>query len=219
MKKRAPRAIDGDTLSKITNINLHRKIKNRTRPGNIYLVKTSVCRTVGRCSENINLTIPIYSNNDSYTIIPHDSKKATEEYMKNNSVSLDELIKKIINDMNYNNMFSGIITKAIKVDVVRYAGSINEYYSLKELSNDELDVEEYVESLKDGVYWVYDNSNRRKGTKQPPFMVLKRDGEYTIIDVDDKTNFTFTNNCTSKSIISRATLNFQGSFSIVAVKR
>lgn len=224
MKKKQPMAIENHILISVAETNLHQKIRNRTKPGHVYLITAEIHRVFGdnTGSEDVKLTIPTWVTNEGYSVIPKEQRHATPEHFEKNRYNTAEsFIAFIIQSMKDNRMFIGTITRAVKITIIQYAGSIGEYYALRKLEEDasEFNIKNFVQNIQNGVYWVYDSSNRKKSEKQPAFMIIKQGGKYTIVDIDDEGRYTFTNNCLVDAIIARAMLNFGGTFSIKAVKR
>lgn len=139
------------------------------------------------------------------------------EYTTECKVTAEKLVDEIVNSIDDNNQnFKNRITENAVISIIKLCDNVEAYYKMREMETktDQFDMHAFLEMAPDGLYRAFDSSNRKKETKNPPFLILKRAGQYTVIDIDGHNNFTFTDNVSADAILSRASINFGGWYSI-----
>lgn len=199
---------DPKTEERLLRLDLGQKIRRIDAPNYIYQIKASRNYAIGEITTDASIAVDVrYMIDGTYQIVSANSSKS-KVYTK------DELVDMIITDFNRSKCLCGNRIGKMQVTISTIARSLKEYHIHQHFNNDLINLIEMIKIMPDGLYRLADSSSRKKKDKQPPFMYLKRDGVYTMIDIDENGVYSFTDNVTPDQIYSRATLNFGGTFNI-----
>ena len=142
-----------------------------------------------------------------------------ESYDRKRIFSIKRLTEDVYKTICREGMQIGNITSPINVYINEIAPSENAYYRIKEMESKTIfNPTDILTQCGDGLYRIYDNSNRKKCHKNPPFLVLKRNNQYTVIDINSDGEYAFVDHVTPEAIIARAQINFSGTYAIRAAK-
>ena len=138
------------------------------------------------------------------------------EYDDTKKIPAIKLTDEIVDGLDDGKNFKHQVTETVTISIIKLCDSVEAYYRMRELESktDRFSMHAFLEEAPDGLYRVFDASNRKRETKNPPFLVLKRAGVYTIINIDEHNHYTFTDDVSPETITSRASINFSGWYSI-----
>lgn len=138
------------------------------------------------------------------------------DYDDTKKIPAIKLTDEIVDVLDDGKNFKHQVTETVTISIIKLCDSVEAYYRMRELESktDRFSMHAFLEEAPDGLYRVFDASNRKRETKNPPFLVLKRAGVYTIIDIDEYNHYTFTDDVSPETITSRASINFGGWYSI-----
>ena len=137
-------------------------------------------------------------------------------YNSSQTIGINELVESVYDIITKDYLLSDnyVLEKPFSMYIVEVAGSAMEYYRIMKATDDSFDPELVIDCWPDGLYRIFDPSNKKRINKNPPFYIFKRDGKYTMIDVDQNEDYTFIDDITPNAIVARAYLNFGGCYSM-----